>query len=413
MIKFGIIQNYLYFCHRNNTFYSFMKRICFVVDSIFSIGGVQRVTAVIAKELAKDNDVSIITFDKSEQQNTTLYNLKEASITYRFFSYPEINKLKKYLCKAYSGLYLKLQPQCKWCSDLYAHSSYPSELQNALLAELKQGQYDVIIGVHAPLAARLATLKKQLPGIKCIGWLHNSYEALFGEKSHYFIGAKRRKHYIYQFRKLDNVVVLCKNDANSFTAYDNKFVPKVIYNPLTLKQGMQSNGTSKRFLTIGRFTPLHKGIDLLIEAYHLFSQRNQEWCLDIVGEGKEENTFRNLIARYHLEDRITIHPFTNNIQEYYSNAQIYVLSSRWEGMPLVLVEAMAHGLPIVTSDLPVSKEIMGDFGMYFENGNIEDLAQKLEEATHIDWQAKSKEALAISQRFDIKNIIKQWKELIE
>jgi glycosyltransferase involved in cell wall biosynthesis len=281
------------------------------------------------------------------------------------------------------------------------------------LAELKQGQYDIVIGVHAPLAARLATIKKQLPRTKCIGWLHNSYEALSGEKSHYFIGAKRRRHYIYQFRKLDNVVVLCKDDANRFTAYDNKFVPKVIYNPLTLKQGTPSNGTSKRFLTIGRFTPLHKGIDLLIEAYNLFSQRNQEWCLDIVGEGKEENTFRNLIARYHLEDRITIHPFTNNIQEYYANAQIYVLSSRWEGMPLVLVEAMAHGLPIVTSDLPVSKEIMGDLGMYFENGDIEDLALKLEEATHIGWQAKSKEALAIAQRFDIENIIKQWKELIE
>ena len=403
----------MYFCQRNNAFYSFMKRICFIVDSIFSIGGVQRVTAVIAKELAKDNDVSIVTFDKPDQIDKSLYNLSEANINYRFFSYPEIGKIKWYICKAYSGLYLKLQSKCRWCSDLYAKSSYPSELRNALLAELKQGQYDVIIGVHAPLAARLATLKKHLPGTKCIGWLHNSYEALFGEKSHYYIGAKRRRHYIYQFRKLDNVVVLCKDDAKHFMAFDDKFVPSVIYNPLTLKQGKSSNGTSKRFLTIGRFTPLHKGIDLLIEAFHLFSQRNQEWCLDIVGEGKEENTFKNLIARYHLEDRITIHPFTNNIQEYYSNAQIYVLSSRWEGMPLVLVEAMAHGLPIVTSDLPVSKEIMGDFGMYFENGNIEDLAQKLEDATHIDWQEKSKEALAIAQRFDIENIIKQWKELIE
>lgn len=413
MIKFGTIQNFMYFCQRNNTFYSFMKRICFVVDSIFSIGGVQRVTAVIAKELAKDYDVSIVTFDKPELQDTTLYHLKEANITYRFVSYPEIGKITNIICKAYSWLYLKLQPQSKWCSDIYAHSSYPAELRNALLAELQRGQFDVIVGVHAPLAARLATLKKHLPHTTCIGWLHNSYEALFGEKSHYFIGAKRLRHYIYQFRKLDNVVVLCKDDADRFSAFDNKFAPIVIYNPLTLIQGMPSNGTSKRFLTIGRFTPLHKGIDLLIEAYHLFSQRNQEWCLDIVGEGKEENTFRNLIARYHLEDRITIHPFTNNIQEYYSNAQIYVLSSRWEGMPLVLVEAMAHGLPIVTSDLPVSKEIMGDFGMYFENENIEDLAQKLEEATHIDWQTKSKEALSIAQRFDIKNIIKQWKELIE
>ena len=80
---------------------------------------------------------------------------------------------------------------------------------------------------------------------------------------------------------------------------------------------------------------------------------------------------------------------------------------------LVLVEAMAHGLPIVTSDLPVSKEILGDFGLYFKNGDIEELAQRLEDATKIDWQAKSKEALTIAQRFDIKNIIKQWKQLIE
>ena len=102
MIKFGKIQNYLYFCQRNNAFYGFMKRICFVVDSIFSIGGVQRVTAVIAKKLAKNYDVSIVTFDKPEQLDNTLYNLKEASITYRFFSYPKISKLKSYLCKAYS-----------------------------------------------------------------------------------------------------------------------------------------------------------------------------------------------------------------------------------------------------------------------------------------------------------------------
>ena len=56
---------------------------------------------------------------------------------------------------------------------------------------------------------------------------------------------------------------------------------------------------------------------------------------------------------------------------------------------------------------------MGDFGMYFKNGDIEDLAQRMEEATHIDWQKKSKEAIAVAQQFDIKNIITQWKQLIE
>ena len=181
---------------------------------------------------------------------------------------------------------------------------------------------------------------------------------------------------------------------------------------MTLIPGNLSIGNSKRFLTIGRFTPLHKGIDLLIEAFHLFSQKNSDWKLDIVGEGPEEKKYRSLIKNYHLENRITIHPFTNHIQEYYSNAQVYVLSSRWEGMPLVLVEAMSHGLPVVTSDLPICKEILGDFGLFYENGNIEELAQRLENATYIDWQAKSEEALKISQRFEIYHIIEQWKRKI-
>ena len=71
-----------------------MKRICFVVDSIFSIGGVQRVTAVIAKELAKDYDVTIATFDKHEQADHSLYHLDEAKLDYLFLTYPQIGKLK-------------------------------------------------------------------------------------------------------------------------------------------------------------------------------------------------------------------------------------------------------------------------------------------------------------------------------
>ena len=390
-----------------------MKKICFVVDSIFTIGGVQRVTSVIAKELAKEHDVTIVTFDNAEQKETTLYNLHEAAIKYRFFSYPQVNSTKKKICRIISGIYLKSQTNAKWCSDIYAHSSFPSELRNSLAAELKQGNYDVIIGVHAPLAARLATLRKQLPNTKLIGWLHNSYEALFGDDSQYYIGKKRRRHYIYQFRKLDDVVVLCLDDANRCHAYDEHFFPTVIYNPRTLQPGTPAIGKTKRFIAIGRFAPLHKGFDLLIEAFNLFAKDNKDWHLDIVGEGNEEQNFKLQIKQYQLEERITIHPFTNKIQDYYLNAQIYVLSSRWEGMPLVLVEAMSHGLPIVTSDLPVCKEILGDFGIYFKNGDIKDLAIKLEEATKINWQQKSAEAITISKRFNIDSIIEQWKDLIE
>lgn len=401
-----LIQVFSYFC-------TMKKKICFLTDSIFTIGGVQRVTAVIAKELTKDYNVTIVTFDKSDIKDTSLYYLNESDITYRFFSYPTISKFKKMICRICSGFYLQLRPKPKLLSDIYARSSFPSELRNALSTELQQGEFDIIIGVHAPLAARLATLKKNFPNTKLIGWVHNSYEAIFGDDSHYYIGAKRKRHYVYQFRKLDHVVLLCQHDAHCYDEYDPEFKPNVIYNPLTLSPGKVSEGSSKSFLAVGRFSKQHKGFDLLIEAFHLFAQSNKEWKLDIVGEGVEEALYRSLIKKYDLEDRVFIHPFTNHVQAYYSNAQVYVLSSRWEGFGLVLVEAMAHGLPIVSSDLPTSKEIMGDYALYFKNGDIKELAQRLEDATHIDWQTKSKEALEIAQRFDIQNIIQQWKQMIE
>lgn len=389
-----------------------MKRICFLVDSIFSIGGVQRVTAVIAKELAKTYDVTIVTLDQQKQEDKSLYGLNEAEIEYRFFSYPNVGKWKKLCCKAVSGIYLKSKIKSKWASNIYAHSSFPHELRKKMVTELQSGNYDVIIGVHAPLASRLATLKKYLGETKIYGWIHNSFEALF-DKNSLYIGEERKRHYIYQFKKLDKTILLCKHDIETYKQYDPTFCPTYIYNPLTLIPITRSNGTTKTFLAIGRFSHLHKGFDILIKAFAQFAKINKEWNLEIVGEGVEEELYRSLINNYGLEKRVHIHPFTNNVQLYYSNAQIYVLSSRWEGFGLVLVEAMAHGLPTISSDLPTSKEILGEFGIYFKNGDIQELAQCLEKSTRIDWQEKSRQAIVIAQKYDIKNIITQWKALIE
>ena len=384
-----------------------MKRICFLTDSIFSFGGVQRVTAVIAKELAKDYDVTILTKDRPEQKDLSFYGLSDANIHYRFFSFPHAPRWKYYLCKAYSYFYRRHLPQTKFTSDIYAHSSFPWEKRKALIKELKSEHYDVIIGVHAPLAVRLATCRRALKGTRLIGWVHNSYEALFGKDSLY-IGPELCKHYEFQLAKLDATIVLCHDDSQKY-----HFPTHIIYNPLTLIPDAPSEGLSKKFLAVGRFSRLHKGFDLLIEAFRIFAEQNSEWTLDIVGEGIEEPLYRQLIAEYHLENRITIHPFTNHIQQYYHDAQVYVLSSRWEGFGLVLVEAMAHGLPVISSNLPTSQEIMGDFGLYFINGDVNGMARQMLAATQLDWQEKSKQALEIAARFNMNTIINQWKQLID
>lgn len=403
---FGIIEIIHYFC-------SIMLKICFIVDSLFSVGGVQRVTAVIAKQLSKEDDVTIVSFDNPRTVDKSLYDLDTTNLHFLFCTFPQSNIILNLFRKSYSFLYKKFQPTSKIASDLYALSSFPIEFRYSLTRILKQENFDAIIGVHAPLAARLATLRKSISqNTKLIGWIHNSFEALFCDSSLY-IGPDRKRHYVYQFRKLDDVVLLCQHDAETYYHYDPLFRPTVIYNPLTLKPGSPAEGNSKRFLAVGRFARKHKGFDLLIEAFHLFAMKNNEWMLDIVGEGIEEKLYRELIKEYHLENRVFIHPFTNQIQDYYSQAQVYVLSSRWEGFGLVLVEAMAHGLPVISSDLPTSKEIMGDFGLYFKNGDINDLAEKLEVATQLDWERKSQEAIKISQRFNVNHIVEQWKKLIE
>jgi len=388
-----------------------MKKLCFLVDSIFTVGGVQRVTAVIAGALSKDYDVTIVTFDSPEKKDLAIYQLGDYHLHYQFISYPSVSPIKNKLCKTYSYLYRKMFPQCGLTSDLYAHSSFPKERRNALIKALQEGRYDAVIGVHAFLSIRLATITKELRDVKSIGWIHNSFDALLRKGSPY-LGSELKYHYGRQLQKLDDVVVLYQQDAEMYQQTYG-FRPSSIYNPLTLKPGPRSNGQQKKFLAVGRFSPKHKGFDLLIKAFAIFAQRNKDWQLDIVGDGPEKNKLAQMIVEEGLEGRIRLHPFTNGIQAYYSSASIYVLSSRWEGFGLVMVEAMAHGLPIISSDLPSSKDILGDFGLYFRNGDIQELAQRLEDATHLDWQQKSDEAIKIAQRFDISHIIEQWKRLLE
>ena len=387
------------------------RKICFLADSIFTIGGVQRVTAVVAKELSRRHEVTVVTFDDPASADRTLYGLDASPVTFRFIRYPSVSFFERFCCKAYSAVYRKLRLRGRRASDLDALSSLPSPLRRCLADELRRGGYDVVVGVHAPLAVRLATVSKNLPGVKTIGWIHNSFEALYGEGSLY-IGPELLRHYVCQLGRLGEVVVLSRHDAEAYRRCDGRLQPRVVYNPLTLEPGPRSKGTSRRFLAVGRFSHRHKGFDLLIEAFHRFAQHDDEWSLDIVGEGPEEPLYRELIARYGLGRRVWLHPFTTRVQQYYSAAQVYVLSSRWEGFGLVLVEAMAHGLPVVSSDLPTSREIMGAHALYFANGNVDELAQRLSEATRMDWRRYSDEAIAVARRFRADGIMAEWEQLL-
>ena len=132
-----------------------------------------------------------------------------------------------------------------------------------------------------------------------------------------------------------------------------------------------------------------------------------DWTLEIVGEGPEEALYRSLINEYELEKSIALHPFTKEVQEYYAHSSMYVLSSRWEGFGLVMIEAMAHGLPVIASDLPITRELLKDKDMavLFETGNIAQLAGCMSYmADRTDWEWMGNKAVEYADTFHIEKV---------
>lgn len=393
-----------------------MMKICFYCDSIFSVGGVQRVLAVIANALAVNYEVTILTHDKPESEDLSLFGLEGTNIHFRYIHLPPISCGEYLPCKTYSFLYKKrIIPQIPLTSQWYGYSSFPSSQRKKLIKALNTEDYDFIIGVHAFLSLQLASIRHQLKAKRVIGWMHTSFDAFFNNPGFYLYDQK--KHFQHEMPKLDGMVVLTNYDRERFEQ-DLHLFPTSIYNPLPLIPEGEAKPAYKRFLSVGRMSHLTKGFDILIEAFALFARNNKEWTLEIVGEGPEAPLLKKQIASHKLENRITISPFTKQIQKHYASASVYILSSRWEGFGLVLAEAMSHRLPIICSDLPITKEVLDKKNnhLFFQNENIEELAKCMTDIARLtpeQLDQMGKVSLDIAESLKLPTIIKQWENYFE
>lgn len=391
--------------------YSVCMRICFYCDTLFTFGGVQRVLAGLAKELSRRHEVTVLTRDDPGMEDRSMYDLQDSDVKFRYLSLPELPLWERIPCKAYSLLYKKVLPQNELTTKWYSYSSFPGTFRKMLVDALNGGEYDVVIGVHVFPSLFLAGVRKQLRG-RVIGWMHNSYDAFFSQPGIWLWKGNNR--FRFQARALDKIVVLTKDDQRLYRermALDTT----VIYNPLTMETRGAGNPSYKKFLAVGRMSRLMKGFDILVEGFALFARGNDDWTLDIVGEGPEEPLIRSLIAKHHLEERVKIFPFTKDIQKHYAAASVYVLSSRWEGFGLVLIEAMSHGLPVISSDVPVGKELLGgrDFSFIFQNGDAASLASQMRRAADCPDLAKlGRQAKEYAAEFDTASIAGVWEKML-
>lgn len=178
-------------------------------------------------------------------------------------------------------------------------------------------------------------------------------------------------------KHLSAIVTLTNADAEFWKAYNMKVV--VIPNMITITPQKVRNYSAKQIISAGRFT-YQKGYDLLIDAWNLIARNYPDWCVKIYGN-EDPNIYENQLKHYNLGDSIKFLPATKNIVEKYAESSIYVMSSRFEGFPLVLGEAMSCGLPCVSFDCPNGpSEIIqnGEDGILVRNGDINALAKSME-----------------------------------
>ena len=142
------------------------------------------------------------------------------------------------------------------------------------------------------------------------------------------------------------VVTLTQADALSYKQKFGTEKVSCIHNPITINLPEYTPPTKHTAVAVGRFTG-QKGFDLLIEAWSKVKDK-KDWKLVIAGKGKQTKLLQSLINKYNLAQTVELIPPTNNIQALFKDSGMYVMSSRFEGLPLVLIEAAAMGLPAVS-----------------------------------------------------------------
>lgn len=174
---------------------------------------------------------------------------------------------------------------------------------------------------------------------------------------------------------------------------------------------------NKKIISVGRLDS-QKGYDILIDVWNIISKKYPDWVLEIYGDGPEKENLQNKINKLGLEKSFLLKGAVKDIQDKYLESSIYVMSSRYEGMPMVLLETMACGLPVISFDCPCGpKDIIknNENGFIVKFGNIEQMAEKIEELIIDEEKRKlfGKNARKNIQRYSQDKIMNQWKELFE
>ncbi|WP_412706339.1 GalNAc-alpha-(1-_4)-GalNAc-alpha-(1-_3)-diNAcBac-PP-undecaprenol alpha-1,4-N-acetyl-D-galactosaminyltransferase [Aeromonas rivipollensis] len=353
-------------------------KICFFIGNISNAGGTERVTSVIANELlAQGYDVSILSL---ECGFSPFFELSKDIYVSRLFK------------KSGRGI-LRL----------------PMTILK-LREFIKDNEIDIIVDVESMLALYTVPALVGL-NVRHICWEHFNYNVDLGKRARRFARklAAYFAHDIITLTDRDKALWLKNARCNARVT--------TISNPLTITLPSNINKKKEKvFLAVGRLT-YQKGFDHLLTAWSAVTKKYPEWRLKIVGDGEDREMLEKLRIDLGISHTTELHPKTNDISLHYQQAAFFVLSSRFEGFGLVLVEAQAFGLPVISFDCDMGPaEIIRHeiTGWLCEKNNVNSLSEAMISAINDinNYDRKSVMAVQNSKRFSIESIISQWSRLL-
>lgn len=359
-----------------------MHKVCFFSGDITRNGGTERVTTEIVNGLVKySNNYEIHILSLGYEKESLFF---------------EINPRVKI-----TSLY-KEQPNFK-----KEYLSIVKKINNFV----KQENIDILIDVDCILDifSIPATI---LTKTKIISWEHFNFHENLGVK--YRDWGRQLSS-----RFADHILTITKEDLNNYQE-NLKLRCSIsnIYNPIKVNTNKYNYDTeSKIILSAGRLT-YQKGFDLALEVAREVFKEHKDWKWIILGEGEDREKLEELIKDYGLEQQVFLPGNVRNIEEYYSKAAMFVLTSRFEGLGMVILEAFNYNLPVVSFDCPVGpKEIIRDNqnGFLIKNNDIWSMSQAINKLIKDELLRKlfSQSTTIEITRFDIENIVNQWEKLLQ
>ena len=210
-------------------------------------------------------------------------------------------------------------------------------------------------------------------------------------------------------RRFDRFVVLTEEDARMWGDIPTM---RVIPNAAVLENVQCSDLSAKRAIAVGRLD-YQKSFDRLIEAWKIVHAMAPDWRLDIFGQGEWKELLQRQIADAGLEGCCAINAPTNDIVGEYAASSMIVMSSHYEGFPMVLIEGMACGLPAVSFDYKCGpRDIIRDGvdGYIASDGDVDDLAQGILLLIK-DGQLRrdmGQSARDVVRRFSLDSVMEKW-----